>query len=61
MAALMTALAVLGAVLLAGVQGGCRAGPPPAALAPVGHEPTVQYHQAYDAWRTAAHQVTCAL
>ena len=51
MAAPTIALTVLGAVLLVGVQGGCRVGP----------EPTVQQHYAYDQWRTAAHQVTCAL
>jgi len=60
MAAPTIALAVLGAVLLACVQGGCRAAPgrPRARAAP---EPPVQHQQAYDAWRTAAHQVTCAL
>ena len=45
------ALAVLGAMLLAGVQGGCRAAPAPPVPPP----------QASEAWRTAAHQVICAL
>jgi|RhiMetdeSRZDD1v2_1073273.scaffolds.fasta_scaffold1341972_1 outer membrane protein assembly factor BamD (BamD/ComL family) len=61
MAAPTISLAVLGAVLLACVQGGCRAVPRPAARARAEHEPPVQQQQAYDAWRTAAHQVTCAL
>ena len=61
MAAPTIALAVLGAVLLVGVQGGCHAGPRPTANSRAGPEPTVQQHHAYDQWRTAAHQVTCAL
>ena len=61
MAAPTLSLAVLGAVLLACVLGGCRAAPRPAALARAAPEPPVQQQQAYDAWRTAAHQVTCAL
>jgi hypothetical protein len=60
MAAPTLSLAVLGVVCLLGV-GGCRAGPRPAARARAGPEPTVQPHPAEDAWRTAAHQVTCAL
>ena len=59
MAAPTISLAVLGAVLLACVLGGCRAAPRPAARA--APAPSVQQQQAYDAWRTAAHQVTCAL
>jgi hypothetical protein len=61
MAAPTILLAVLGAVLLACVQGGCRAAPRPAARTRAAPEPPVQQQQAYDAWRTAAHQVTCAL
>jgi hypothetical protein len=55
------ALAVLGAVLLVGGQGGCRAGQRPAAISRAGHEPPVQQPPADDPWRTAAHQVPCAL
>jgi hypothetical protein len=61
MAAPTISLAVLGAVLLGCVQGGCRAGQRPAAISRAGPEPTVQQQHAYDQWRTAAHQVTCAL
>ena len=61
MAAPTISLAVLGAVLLVCVQGGCRAGQRPAAISRTGQEHTVQQQHAYDQWRTAAHQVTCAL
>ena len=54
-------LAVLGAVLLVCLQGGCRAGQHPTAISRAGQEHTVQQQHAYDQWRTAAHQVTCAL
>jgi hypothetical protein len=57
MAAPTISLAVLGAVLLACVQGGWCAAPHPAARARAEHESSVQQQQAYDAWRTAAHQV----
>jgi hypothetical protein len=57
----MIALVVLGVVLLGGVLGGCRAGPRSAASARAGPAPPVQQHPADDPWRTAAHQVTCAL
>src|SRR5262245_56300051 len=61
MAAPTIALVVLGVVLLGCVQGGCRAGPRQAASSRAGPEPPVQPHHASDPWRTAVHQVTCAL
>jgi hypothetical protein len=61
MAAPTISLAVLGAVLLVCLQGGCRAGQPPTAISRARQEHTVQQQHAYDQWRTAAHQVTCAL
>src|SRR4029453_15469519 len=61
MAAPTISLAVLGAVLLVCLQGGCRAGQRPAAISRAGQEHTVQQQHAYDQWRTVAHQVTCAL
>jgi len=61
MAAPTISLAVLGAVLLVCLQGGCGAGQHPTAISRARQEHTVQQQHAYDQWRTAAHQVTCAL
>jgi hypothetical protein len=61
MAAPTISLAILGAVLLVCLHGGCRDGQRSAAISRAGQEHTVQQQQAYDQWRTAAHQVTCAL
>src|SRR5262245_3355671 len=52
---------VLGAILLLCMQGGCHTGQRPAALSRAGQGQTVQQQQVYEQWRTAAHQVTCAL
>jgi len=61
MAAPTIALAALGAVLLGCLQGGCHVGQRPAAISRAGQEHTVQQQHAYEQWRIAAHQVTCAL
>ena len=61
MAAPTISLAVLGAVLLACVQGGCRARQRPATMSRAGQESPVQQQHADDQWRMAAQQVICAL
>jgi len=61
MAAPTISLAVLGVGLLVCVQGGCRAGQRPATISRAGQESPVQQQHAYDQWRIAAQQVTCAL